>query len=140
MSSPALLSQGAVMAGNLRETPGAGYAEFMLEGTVGRTDTTPKNLYVLPPNAVLHRVEIAGTVASNAGTTATVDVGKTGTQNFFVAAHDVKTAGKGDAANVAVTKNPGAQGGVQVTATYAETGTASSAGGPWTVRAYYHIP
>ena len=134
-----VLSTGAVAVGSIRQTPSGGFGEFHLEGTIARTDTTPKNLFVLPQGAVLHRIEVAGLVASNAGTTAVLDVGKTATQDFFVVDHDVKTAGKGNAANVAVTLNHGPQGGIQVTGTYAETGGASSAGGPWTVRAYFHI-
>jgi len=134
-----LVTQGAASVGTL-VGKGGGHAEFMLEGTVARTDTVPKNLFILPAGAIPLRAETAGTVVSNAVTTATLDVGKTGTVNFFVAAADVKAANFGDAAIVRPLKNavpltvP-----TQVVGQYAETGGASSAGGPWTVRLYYKI-
>lgn len=120
---------------------GGGVAEFMLEGTIARTDTVAKNLFLLPLGAVVLRVEIGGLVASDAGTTATINVGKTGTDNFFVNAADVKTAGLGDASNAKATKNAVAlAAGIQVVGKYAETGGASTTGGPWNVRVYYKIP
>ena len=126
------ISDSAVIVGSLR-VKGGGRAPFALQGTVARTDTVAKNLFKLPKGALLVSIHVGGTVASNAGTTAIVDVGKTGTDNFFVAAADVKTAGLGDANNAKATKNGGAQGEIQVTGKYSETGAASNTGGPWTV-------
>lgn len=106
-------------------------------GTVARTDTVPKNLGKLPLGARVIGAFVSGAVASNAGTTAVVDVGKTGTQAFYVDDHNVRGAGNGDACKpaTAILNNAAVadQGGVQVTATYAETGGASNTGGPWTV-------
>lgn len=135
---PNKASRGTVGAGRFRT--GAGQEALMsMSGTVARTDTTAKNLFKLPAGAILELLLIGGTVASDAGTSAVLDVGKTGTDNFFVASHDVKTAGSGDAANAAVTKNRGDQGGIQVTGKHTEAGVASTTGGPWTVTALFHL-
>ncbi len=122
---------------------GGGLAEFFIEVSIARTDVTPKNFpNLLPAVVVPLRVEIAGLTVSNAGTTATLDVGKTGTVNFFVAAYDVKTAGSGDVAKAAPTKNATVAVGalIQPVAQYSETGAASSSGGPWIVRLFYKVP
>ena len=137
---PKILTRGAAMVGTLIGA-GGGFAEFMLENTVARTDVTPKNLFILPKGAIPVRLETAGTVLSNAVTTATLDVGKTGTVNFFGAALDVKAANFGDAAIVRPMKQSvPLTVDTQVVGQYAETGGASSAGGPWTVRVYYKMP
>lgn len=114
-----------------------------LSGTVARTDTAQKKLFTLPPGAVPVSWEIDAAAAgnSNAGTTAVIDVGTVATPTLFIAAHDVKTLATGGGSAV-----PKAQGnGTAISATaptpvygrYAETGGASSAGGPWRVTCFY---
>lgn len=104
--------------------------------TVARSDTTAKTLFTLPGNAVIVGVRIYAAAASNAGTTATLSVGfQGGTGVEVINAQDVKTASSGQGL---VTPNKGVLGSVGVSAVtvtgiYAETGAASSAGGPWTV-------
>ncbi len=46
-----ILSGGTGKVGALRDNLG-GHGEFVLEGTVARTDTTAKNLFTLPAGAI----------------------------------------------------------------------------------------
>jgi len=108
-----------------------------------RTDTTATLKAVLPADASLLDVDIYG-VASNAGTTATVSIGTTSANsNEIINAQDVKTAGgKIRPTTSYSTSWPNIQpvplvGDIQIYAKYAETGTASSAGGPYTIVVYY---
>ena len=112
---------------------------------IARTDTTAFDAFVLPKSAVLVGAYVIGQTASDAATTATISVGSNpGTSNEVIAAFDVKgTTGQGyDTAGV----KGGTGLGVQATAdtlikaVYAETGTASTTGGPWLVKVEYYYP
>lgn len=121
---------------------GGGIALQMQSNTVARTDTSAKNLFVLPANAILDAILISGP-NSDAGTTATLSVGKTGTNTFFVNARDVKAAATGNGLQFPTqATNMGSVGtsALQVVGIYAETGGPSTTGGPWTVTAIYHMP
>lgn len=125
----------------------AGYARGnvvnTVTATVARTDTSAKDLFILPPGAIITGVRVVSPAASDAGTTAVLKVGiKGGSATAIVNNLDVKTAATG-----AGQVNPNATiGGVALTSTttytgtYAETGTASTAGGPWTVIFEYLYP
>ena len=111
---------------------------------IARTDTTAFAAFTLPKGAVIAGSYVMGTVASDAATTATVSVGSNpGTTNECVAAFSVKTNGLGYFATGATA---GTSVGSQLTAdtlikaVYAETGTASTTGGPWLVKVEYYIP
>ena len=111
---------------------------------IARTDTTAFDAFVLPPNAVIAGAYCIGSASSNAGTAATIQVGTApGTSNEIVNNYDVKTAGAGYF-NVASAGGSGM--GTQTTAEtrykarYVESGTASSAGGPWLVKVEYYLP
>jgi len=122
---------------------GQAYATYMKTGTVARTDTSAKNLFKLPANSVITRLWLSGAVASDAGTTATVSVGKTGSATAYVNAHDVKTAATATGQQVPTTTAVLGSVGtatVQVIGTYAETGGASNTGGPWAVYVEYYLP
>jgi hypothetical protein len=105
---------------------------------VSRTDTTASLKAVLPADASIINVFMTG-VASNAGTTATVSVGTTATATEIINAQDVKTAGGMIRPTTSFSTNfpnvtPVPLGAdIQIFAKYAETGAASSAGGPYTV-------
>jgi hypothetical protein len=107
-----------------------------------RTDTTASVKAVLPADASILDFVING-VASNAATTATVSIGSTSAANEYVNAQDVKTAGGTIRPTSTVSTNiPNIEpipntGDLQIWAKYAETGTASTAGGPYTVMVYY---
>lgn len=110
--------------------------------TVVRTDTTATVKCVLPADATLLDVEIFG-VASNAVTTAVLSVGTSVTATEIINAQDVKTAGGKIRPTTSYSTNyPNIEprplvGDLQLFAKYAETGGASTAGGPYTVVVYY---
>jgi len=110
---------------------------YSVRNTIARTDTSAKNLFRLPAYARPIRLSIFGTAASDAGTTATISVGKTGANTHFLNGHDVKTSssGAGQVHPNGATNLDAVVGtsDIQVTGIYAETGSASTAGGPWTV-------
>lgn len=112
---------------------------------VVRTDTTAFVGAWLPKDAVITGAWVIGHAASNAGTAATIDVGTTATSNELVASYDVKTAATGEgfspvgAAAVGTAFATKLTADVPVYAKYTESGTASSAGGPWFVRIDYSV-
>lgn len=109
-----------------------------LINTIARTDTSAKTLGTLPQNAVITNITLYVPTASNAATTAVVSVGKSGgTGVEYVNTADVKTA-----AGVIALGTKGGFGSVgtaavTVTGIYAETGTASTTGGPFNVAISY---
>lgn len=110
-----------------------------------RTDTTAFAGAVLPKGVVITGMYVVGSVASDAATTATISVGSTATANEYINAYDVKTAATATGFNVAGSKAVGSAmmtpltADVQVYAKYAETGTASTTGGPWYVKMEYMV-
>lgn len=110
-----------------------------------RTDTTAFVGAWLPRDAVITGMYVIGQVASNAGTTATIDVGTTSSANELLASYDVKTAATGEGYNPAGAAAVGTAfmekltGDTPIYAKYTETGTASSAGGPWYVKIEYAV-
>lgn len=111
--------------------------------TVARTDITAKFLFVLPKYAQIIGVQLLTGTASNAGTTAVVSVGTTSANaNELVLNQDVKTAAgyiQPSTAAVAAGYFANATSDTPIYAKYAETGVASSAGGPWTVLVEYVV-
>lgn len=108
---------------------------------INRTDTAATVKCVLPADATVVDVRVFSTAASNAGTTATVSIGIPGTNGYFVNGLDVKTsAGKLNttgATNLFNLENIPLGPDLQITGLYAETGVASSAGGPFYVAIEY---
>jgi len=109
-------------------------------GTVARTDTSAKTLFVLPADAMIIGVRMFGT-ASDAGTSATVTLQNkpfdTGTAATFATADAKTTTGSvaaGSLSGIAYSRVGIAQ---HITAAYAEVGDASTAGGSWTVVVEY---
>lgn len=110
-----------------------------------RTDTTAFVGAWLPKSSVLVGAYVIGAVASNAATTATIDVGTTVTANELIASYDVKTAATGEgyspvgAAAVGSAFATPLTADTPVFAKYTETGAASNTGGPWTVKLEYFV-
>lgn len=110
---------------------------------VARTDTAAFDAFALPAGAVVLGAYVVGTTASDAATTATVRLGSVGTPTGVINDFSVKTNGAGYYA-------VGAQGGsllstqltadTKLQARYAETGTASTVGGPWLLKVEYYLP
>lgn len=134
-ANPSQLTQNVAIVGDIMTyTPGQ--VQKVLNASVARTDTSAKTLGLLPAGATVIGVTIYAAAASNAGTTATLSLGFSGgTGTEIMNAQDVKTAASGQGQ---VTPNKGTLGVLSssqktVTGIYAETGTASNAGGPWQV-------
>jgi hypothetical protein len=83
-----------------------------------------------------------GETESNAATTAVVSVGKTGSNTYFVSSQDVKGANGqmpcAGATNLGAVLSTSAA--TQIVGIYAETGTASNTGGPWTIMMEWYLP
>lgn len=101
---------------------------------VTRTDTALTTKLVLPAHSSVMRIDLLTTVASNAGTTATVTV-KVGATTVINAA-SVLSTGTTSSTIIQLEDVP-QSGDIVVSAQYAETGTASSAGGPFYFYVYY---
>lgn len=114
--------------------------------TVTRTDTTAFKAIELPKYAIPVGIYVLGQAASNAGTTATVNVGTSTTATEWVSGYDVLTSATGLGYNTASNKVAASIMGAKLTADtplyakYAETGTASTSGGPWFVKIEYIVP
>jgi hypothetical protein len=110
-----------------------------------RTDTTAFVAAHLPKDAVVTGLYVIGQVASDAGTTGTISVGTTATSNEIISAFDVKTAATGEGYSPAGAAAVGSYmcekltADTPVYAKYAETGTASTTGGPWFVKIEYSV-
>ena len=107
-------------------------------GTIARTDTTAKVLFTLPAGCIPVALNYTSPAVSNAGTTATISVGKQGgTGVEFLTTVDVKGAtGSGFQNPVGPAASLGGAAlaaATVVTGVYAETGGASSSGGPWVI-------
>jgi len=111
---------------------------------IKRTDTTAFSAFTLPKGAVIAGAYVMGNTSSDAAGTATVAVGSNpGTTNECVAAYSVKSAGAGYfAAGATAGTSVGSQltADTLIKAVYAETGAASTTGGPWLVKVEYYIP
>jgi hypothetical protein len=103
---------------------------------VARTDTTAKDLFVLESGDIPIGLSLYTTTASDAGTSALLSVGSTGNAAYFGSVQVVSGTHSQLGVSVPSTvSNLMAPLDFQttVTATYAEYGSASSEGGPWTV-------
>lgn len=102
-----------------------------------RTDTTSTVKAMLPAQSSVVGVRIYGATNSNAGTTATATVTMTYIDGTVISTGTVNLLTGGAAtAQVQMTNLPNLeprplQGDINISVTYAETGTASTAGGPW---------
>jgi len=106
-------------------------------GSVARTNTTAKALFTLPAGAIITRVALWAAVASDAETTAVVSVGKSGSAAAYLDTQDVQSAAGVVDTGAKITLGSIGASAVAVQAIYAETGTASTTGGPWDVYVEY---
>lgn len=110
-----------------------------------RTDTTAFVGAHLPKDSVITGIYVVGAAASDAATSAVIDVGTTSTATELLASYDVKTAATGEGFNVAGGAAVGSALMVKQTsdkpiyAKYTEAGTASTTGGPWYVKIEYTV-
>jgi hypothetical protein len=108
---------------------------------VSRTDTTATVKCVLPGDATIIDMRVFNPTASDAATTAVISVGIPGANTQFLNTVDVKTAAgmirpTTKLVGVMNLDNPPASD-LMINAIYAETGTASTVGGPFYVIVEY---
>lgn len=109
---------------------------------VTRTDTANPLKAVLPAQASVTNVFLYGSVASDAGTAATVTITLSNNGGVIsTGIYDVKADGT-ITGIVRMTDLPNIEalpllGDLKINADYAETGTASTTGGPWKVAVEY---
>jgi uncharacterized membrane protein len=98
--------------------------------TVAYTNATAVTIATIPANSQIIDINIDTTTGFNAASTNTISVGKTGSAAAFVTATDVGTAGRESVATTGVYSAWADTGSSDIvaTATYAQTGTAASAG------------
>lgn len=122
---------------NVTDTTFPGGRKYVsYSGQIARTDTSAVRLFELPAGFVPAQLRVTSPAASNAGTNARISVGSSGgAGSEFVANFDVKSSG---GVGQALPSSAGLLGSalgtsIIVTGIYAEAGSASSTGGPWTV-------
>ena len=98
--------------------------------TIAYTDSSAVTIGTIPANAQIVNINIDVTTAFNGGSSNTLTVGKSGSAAAFVASTSVGSAGRASVATTGVYSAWADVGSaeVPVTATYAQTGTAASAG------------
>ena len=102
---------------------------------ITRSSASNAALFTLPAGSTILSMRVLGTVVSNAGTEARISVGCNTNERVFISEYNVKTNGNLQAypsssllLGTLSDPNP-----VNVIGRYDETGTASTAGGPFTV-------
>lgn len=111
-----------------------GHQVVSYTSNIGRGNTSATVLFTIPPQSTIVGIQITGP-KSNASVTAGISIGSSGGGGAdFLTSFDVKNNGgvslpSSSALGYYNDLNP-----IQVTGTYAETGSASNAGGPWLVR------
>jgi len=132
---------GPISAGNIRNTTGTTVGEdvkntgqvvmsqsIMIDAAVA-AGTTAYNVGVIPKNSQLLTVILRCAVVSDAGTTATVSVGKTGSAAYLVAATNVKALGETTALATGSLDEADRFGSdTQITATLISVGTTATTG------------
>lgn len=111
-------------------------------GQIARTDTTARVLGYIPAGCIPISLMWVGPANSDAATTATMSVGYT-TGTEFLNGVNVKASSTTQtfpAAGAALGAALSATADTPITGVYAETGTASTTGGPWTIRIEYFQP
>lgn len=119
-----------------------GIGPVVYRGFVDRSNTTAKELFVLPAYSIVVGVAVNGKAASDASSSADISIGlMSNLCNEILSAYDVKTSGTGLGLTVpnATAGSTGSNtftvgsNAMRIGAKYAETGSASSAGGPWEI-------
>lgn len=103
---------------------------------IARTDTVEATKVVLPAGCTIYKVYVFGSTASDAATTASVTVNvKQAGSTISTGSVDVKANGAVTAivqmSNLPLVQPIPQVGDTIISAVYAETGTASTTGGPW---------
>lgn len=119
---------------------------YVKTGSLARTDTTAKELFGLPKDAVISGIYVVGAAASDAGTSASIGIGTSTSANELMTGFDVKTAATGEgyvpsgAAAVGSALYSKLTADKSIYGKYVEAGTGSTVGGPWYIKVEYYIP
>lgn len=142
MAAPKFQYESTVDKAPLRVAAGAQLVQ-VFTGTVARTDTSAKTLFTLPAGATVITTMVHSPVASNAGTTALLTVGSVADPDRYIDDLSLLTvtgwfvpnsnAANGTAVVAANATEAVGTTDLTVVGTYAESGSASNTGGPWTV-------
>lgn len=87
---------GPLQAGTVREGAGDNLGKVVLSqtNTIAYTDTTAKDLFILPANAQILDFQVDVTTAFNSSGTDLLDIGKDGAANHFADNLDVSAIGR----------------------------------------------
>lgn len=113
----------------------AGAQSRHFTGSITRSTTSNAALFVLPAGSTILSMRVLGTVVSNASTDARISVGCNTSERVFISEFNVKTNGNLQAypSSTLLLGTLSDPNPVSVIGRYDETGTASTAGGPWTI-------
>lgn len=126
------LTRGVALVGDISVDAGGKVQKGIL-GTIARTDTAAKTIGTLPKGAIILGVSYQVPVASDAGTTGVLSLGYSGgTGVELINAASVKTVGQFATASPAIS-GVALAAAQTVVGLYAETGGASTTGGPFPV-------
>lgn len=109
---------------------------------VARTDTASRVELILPGDATILAISRTAGVASDAATTATVAITVANNSGTVSSGTDNVKANGAVPTGITMTSLPNVQpvpltGDLTISAVYAETGTASTTGGPWNYVVWY---
>lgn len=105
-------------------------------GTITRSTTSNAHLFTLPQGSTILSMRVLGNVVSNAGTDARISVGCNSSERIFISEFNVKTNGNAQSypsSSLLIGSPLANPKQVDVIGRYDETGTASTAGGPWVI-------
>lgn len=115
--------------------PAGAYSKYFT-GQITRSTTSNQALFTLPANPTILSWRVSGSLVSNAATDARISIGCNSNERVFLSEFNVKTNGN---LQSFPSSAPGSRGlisdpnPVNVIGRYDETGSASTAGGPWDV-------
>ena len=120
---------GTILGENVKNTGQVVMSQSIMIDAAVAVGTTTYNVGVIPKNSQLLTVILRTAVVSDAGTSATVSVGKTGTATFFIGNTNVKALGETTALATGSLDEADRFGSdTQITATLISAGTTATTG------------
>ena len=120
---------GTTLGENVKNTGQVVMSQSVMIDAAVAAGTTTYNVGVIPKNSQLLTVILRTAVVSDAGTSATVSVGKTGTATFFIGNTNVKTLGEVTTlATGSLDQADRFDADTQITATLISAGTTATTG------------
>ena len=120
---------GTTLGDNIRNTGQVVMSQSIMIDAAVAAGTTTYNVGVIPKNSQLLTIILRCAVVSNAGTSATVSVGKTGTATYFIGNTNVKALGETTTLATGSLDEADRFGSdTQITATLISAGTTATSG------------